>query len=41
MHQAVRGLQAIHDVRYGDYVAWLVFGVAAFGAAVIWQPVVW
>lgn len=20
---------------------WLVFGVAAFGAAVIWQPVVW
>ena len=30
-------IRAIHTGRIGDYVAWFVFGTAAYGIFLIWQ----
>jgi hypothetical protein len=31
LHQALRAVRAVHAGHLGDYVAWLVAGVALFG----------
>ena len=32
---SLRPLKALHTVRIGDFVAWFIFGIAAYGAILL------